>query len=174
MNSKSFGWYRVLYIILAVLYIFAGIMLIANPSAFAPMMIYLVGWMAVFYGIIMIASYFMATHFKTIWTLLLGFVLIVLGFLMMSNLFATSVALGVMAGIGFMLAGGYKIYQSFMVKELGVSSWWAILLLGICNLIIGFILICNLGSAATLLTILIGTNLLVNGVSDLMLGFVAF
>lgn len=174
MNSKSFGWYRILYIVLAVLYIFAGIMLVANPQLFAGSMIYMIGLLAIVYGIILVASYFMAVNFKSSFTLITGIILIVVGILIACNIFEASIALGVVAAIGFLALGVFKIYQAFFVKKLGVSTWWTVLLLAACNLIIGIIMICNLNDSGTLITILIGTNLLVNGVSDLMLGFVGF
>lgn len=174
MNKSSFGWYRVLYIILSILYMFAGMMLITYPGMFAGSMIYMIGFLAILYGCILIASYFMAVNFKLPYTLIAGGVLILLGILICCNLFEASIALGVIAAIGFMVVGAFKIYQAVFVKNIGISSWWSILLLGICNLIIGLILIFNLNDSGTLITVLIGTNLLVNGVSDLMLGIMAF
>lgn len=172
MTKSSWGWYRILFIILAVLYIFAGIMLIANPAMFAGSMIFMIGWLAIFYGIILVASYFMATNFKTSFTLITGIILIIVGILIVCNLFEASIALGVVAAIGFLCVGAFKIYQAFFMKDMGVSTWWTILILAACNIIIGLIMMFNLQDSGTLITILIGTNLLVNGVSDLMLGFV--
>lgn len=174
MSSKSSGWFRILYIILSVLYIFCGISLLTMPSMYGASMIYVIGLLIVFYGAMMVGAYFMATNFKTIWTLLFGIVLIVLGIMCMCNIWEASLALAIVIGIGFIIAGGYKIYQSFVVKDLGVSNWWLILILGICNLVVGAILLFNLQSSMELITILVGCNLLVNGVSDLMLAFMAF
>lgn len=174
MDSKSSGWYRILFIILAVLYIFAGITLIMNPTLFAGSMIYMIGLLAIFYGVILVVSYFLATNFKNIFTLIVGIVLVILGILISTHLFEASVALGVVAAIAFIAIGAFKMYQAFVVKELGVSSWWTILILALCNLVVGLIMIFNLNDSGTLITVLIGTNLLVNGFSDLMLGFSAF
>ncbi len=174
MTSKSFGWYRILFIVLAVLFIFSGIMLTVYPELFAGSMIYMIGILAVVYGGILVASYFMASNFKSPITLIAGGVLILIGLLISFNLFEASIALGVIAAIGFLVVGAFKIYQSMFVKNLGISSWWMVLILGVCNVVIGLILIFNLNQSAALLTILIGVNLIVNGVSDLMLGFMAF
>lgn len=174
MSKASWGWYRVLFVILAVLYIFAGFMLIAYPQMFAGSMIYMIGWLGIFYGIILLASYFMATNFKSVITLVFGVVLIVLGILTISNVFEASIAMGVVVAIYFIAVGVFKIYQAVFVKNLGVSSWWTVLILAACNIIIGLIMIFNLRDSGTLITVLIGTNLIVNGVSDLMLGIVGF
>ncbi|UNT97241.1 HdeD family acid-resistance protein [Allobaculum mucilyticum] len=174
MSKSDFGWYRILFIILAILYIISGFMLIAYPSLFAGSMIYMIGFLCILYGCILVASYFMAVNFKSGFTLVTGGLLILAGVLISTNIFSASIALGVVTAIGFMLVGTFKIYQSIFVKNLGISSWWTVLVLGICNLIIGLILIFNLNDSGALITVLIGTNLIVNGVSDLMLGFTAF
>jgi uncharacterized membrane protein HdeD (DUF308 family) len=170
MKSSSLGWYKVLYIVLAVLYLFAGIALVANPAYFAPTMIYMIGWIAVFYGILITIGYFMHTQFKSVWTLVFGIALVILGIVIMSNLFSASVALGAFAGVCFIMAGVYRVYQSFLTKDLGIKSWWIILLLGIANLILGIILIMNLNAAAVYLTLMIGVNLICSAVSDFALG----
>lgn len=174
MSKSSFGWYRILYIVLAILYIFTGAMLVIYPNLFAGSMITMIGCLCIVYGAILIGSYFMATVFKSGFTLVTGGLLLLLGILIVCNLFEASIALGVVTAIGFICVGVFKMYQSFFIKNLGISSWWSILVLGICNLIVGLILIFHLNDSAALLTVLIGTNLIVNGLSDLMLGFIGF
>ncbi len=174
MSKTDWGWFRVLYVILAILYIFAGIMLITYPQMFAGSMIAMIGWLAIIYGIMLVASYFMATNFKSGFTLVTGIILILVGILIVCNLFEASVALGIVAAIGFLAVGVFKIYQAVFVKEMGISTWWTVLILAICNIAIGLIMMFNLNDSGTLITILIGTNLLVNGFSDMMLAFVGF
>lgn len=174
MSSKSFGWYRVLLIVLSILYIFGGILIMMNPSWYAGPLVYMIGVMMLLYGCMMVAAYFMANSFKSIFTLLLGIALIILGILCCTNLWEASIAMGVLCGIGFTLAGAFKVYQSFMIKDFGVPGWWLVLVLGICNLIVGIIMLCNLGASGELISILIGCSLLTNGVSDLMLAFTTF
>ncbi len=174
MTKSEWGWFRVLYAIMAVLFIIAGIMLLMNPAFYAPFMIYMIGFMAIFYGAMLVIAYFMATNFKSVFTLITGILMIIAGIMTVSNVFSSSIALGAVIGIGLMVVGIFKIYQAFFVKKLGVSSWWTVLILAACNIILSIIMLCNLGDAGTLITILIGTNLLVNGVSDLMLSIVGF
>ncbi len=174
MSKSEWGWFRVLFIILSIAYIFAGIMLMMYPQMFAGTMIYMIGFMAIFYGIMLIGSYLMATNFKSSFTLITGIILVIVGILISTNIFEASIALGVVAAIGFMVVGAFKVYQAFFLKDLGVSSWWTVLILAACNLIIGLIMIFNLNDSGTLITLLIGSNLLVNGVSDLMLSFTSF
>ncbi len=174
MSKTEWGWFRVLYVILAVLYIFAGIMLIANPQMFAGSMIAMIGWLAIIYGIVLVGSYFMATNFKSGYTLVTGIILILVGILIVCNLFEASIALGIVAAIGFLVVGVFKIYQAIFVKNMGISTWWTVLILAVCNIAIGLIMMFNLNDSGTLITILIGTNLLVNGVSDIMLALTGF
>lgn len=174
MTKSSWGWYRILFVILAVLYICSGCALIMNPAFFAPSMIMMIGWLAIIYGAILLTSYFMEANFKSSFTLITAIILIIIGILIVCNLFEASVALGVVAAIGFLVVGAFKLYQAFFLKDMGVTTWWSVLLLAACNIIIGLIMMFNLKDSGTLITVLIGTNLLVNGVSDLMLGFIGF
>ncbi len=174
MSQSSSGWYRILFIVLAVLYIFAGIMLVCNPAVFAPSMINLIGLFGIVYGIILIASYFMEANFKSIYTLISGIIVLLLGLLVVFNPFRSSIVMGAMCAVAFLAIGCFKIYQAFFVKDLGVSTWWSVLLLAACNIIVGLIMMFHLQNSAGLITILIGVNLLVNGVSDLMLGIMGF
>lgn len=62
MSKSDFGWYRILFIILAILYIISGFMLIAYPSLFAGSMIYMIGFLCILYGCILVASYLSLIH----------------------------------------------------------------------------------------------------------------
>lgn len=174
MSKSSWGWYRVLYIVLAVLYIIAGATLTMNPRILAPAMFNMFGWLAVIYGVVLLVSYFMEANFKSTWTLISAVVLIILGFVVIFNPFRSMVIMGVLMAVGFIGVGIYKIYQAFFVKDLGVSSWWWVLILAACNIIIGLIMMFNLDNSGALITLWIGINLLVNGASDLALGIMGF
>lgn len=173
-TKSSWGWYRVLFIALSIAYIFVGASLLINPAMYAGIMIYTIGFMAIFYGVWLIGSYFFADSFRSVFTLITGILLLVVGFLISGNVFRASIALGVVAAIGFLAVGIFKIYQAFGMRSLGVSSWWTILFLAACNIIVGLIMMFNLNDSGALITLLIGTNMLVNGVSDLMLGITGF
>lgn len=174
MSKSSWGWYRILYIVLAVLYIFAGATLALHPRILAEAMFNMMGWLGVIYGVVLLVSYFMESNFKSVWTLISAIVLIVLGFIIIFNPFQSMIIMGALFAVGFIGVGVFKIYQAFFVKDLGVSSWWWVLLLAACNIIVGLIMMFNLGQSGALITMWVGINLLVNGASDLALGIMGF
>lgn len=174
MSKSTSGWARVLYILLAILYIIAGIYFFTNPVLGEYVLGNFIAAMMLVYGIMMVIAYFTATSFKSIWTLILGILMIVLGIVIFSNVFNSMNVLGVIIGIGFVCAGAFRIYQSFQFKDFGLSTWWLMLILGILTLIVGGILIFNPSTSGGYFAILVGSSFLVNGISDLITGLFAF
>lgn len=173
MTSKTSGWVRVAYILLAVLYIFTGIFFMSYPGLSEISLGYCIAFMTIFYGGVVIASYFLNSTFKTIWSLIIGICMIIVGIVVMMNVPTSMSVIAVIVGIGYILVGVYKTVQSFSLKDLGLSNWWLALILGILTIIVGCILAFNPDNGAYL-AVLVGATLLVNGVSDLFLGFLAF
>lgn len=171
MNTKSSGWFKVLYILMAILYILAGITFMADPFGGQYTLVMVFASICLVYGIMMIVSYFMSVHYKSVWALVLGFVMIVVGIVCFMNPTNSAQFIGICAGIGFLVAGAYKTFQSFKLKDFGLSTWWAVLISGICSLVIGCLMLFNIHEAGALFAMYIGVDLLVTGISDLVLGF---
>ncbi len=174
MSKSSLGWARVLYVLLAVLYIITGIYFFTSPVLAEYVLGNFIGAMMLVYGIMMIIAYFTATSFKSIWTLVLGILMVVLGIVIFSNVFDTMNVLGVIVGVGFIAVGAFRTYMSFQLKDAGLSTWWLILVLGILTLIVGCILVFNPSASGGYFTILVGSSFLVNGISDLCTALFAF
>lgn len=171
MSKSSLGWVKVLYVLLAILYIITGLYALFNPVAFELTLGLFIGCMMIAYGVMMVIAYFMAAHFKSVWTLILGILLVVLGFVVASNLFESMNVIGIIAGIAFICSGAFKIYQSFQVKDLGIKSWWLVLILGICTLIVGGIMAFDPAASGAYFAIWVGCSFLVDGIDDLILAF---
>ncbi|MEY8381156.1 HdeD family acid-resistance protein [Ileibacterium valens] len=174
MSKSSFGWAKVLYILLAILYIITGIYFFTSPVLAEYVLGNFIGAMMLVYGVIMIIAYFMSSTFKSIWTLILGILMVVLGIVIFANVFDTMNVLGVIMGIGFICAGAFRIYQGFQVKDMGLSQWWMLLILGILTLIVGCILTFNPSVSGGYFTIWVGSSFLVNGISDLCTALFVF
>lgn len=174
MTNKSFGWARILFILVAILYIICGIMMLSNPVEGMVSLGLFVGSLLIAYGIMLAISYFMSTYFKTIWTLILGVLMIVLGFIVCGNLIDSVNVMGVLVGIGFLCAGVFRVYQSFQLKDLGVSAWWAMLILGILDAAVGLIMAFHVGMSGYYLGIYVGATFLCNGISDLVAAIFAY
>ncbi|MCF0245234.1 MAG: DUF308 domain-containing protein [Ileibacterium sp.] len=172
--NKSLGWVKILYILMAVLYIIAGITFFVNPITSEVVLGTFIGAMMVVYGIMMVVAYFTASNFKSVWALLLGIALIVLGLVVWTNLFDSMNVIGVFVGIAFLFSGAYKTYASFQFKDLGLPGWVWILITGIATLIVGGIMVFNPSVSGGYFTILVGASFLTDGIADLILGLTAF
>lgn len=173
MSKSTLGWVKALYILLAILYIITGIIFYVNPITSEYILGTFIGSLMLVYGVFIVITYFTSVSFKSVWALILGILMIVLGFLIWTDVFKTMNIVGVMVGIGFMLAGAFRCYQSFQFKDLGLSTWWLMLVLGILTLIVGCILVFNPSVSGGYFTILVGSSFLVNGISDLITGIFA-
>lgn len=174
MSKSSFGWARVLFILVAILYIICGIMMLNNPVEGIAAVGVFVGSLLLAYGAMLVISYFMSTFFKSVWALILGILMIALGFVVCSNLISSVNVMGVLFGVGFLCAGIFRAWQSFRLKDLGLSTWWLVLILGILDAVVGGIMAFHVGMSGYYLSIYIGATFLVNGISDLFTALLAY
>ena len=91
------------------------------------------------------------------WNLVAGIIMLLLGVFIWFNPFGTMLALAFYLGIGFVLAGGFYIMSSIDIK----SGWY--LLVGVLDLIVGLILMANLGVTAASLPIILALWCLTGG-----------
>lgn len=171
--KKTVGWMKGLYILMSVLYILAGIFMFTDPFVGSYTLSLFIGWTMLFYGIMMVMSYFFATYFKSDAALLIGIVLIFLGIVVVMNPAEALKWIGVATGIAFMVVGTYKFIQSFSFKEIGMRTWWLILIDGILMAIVGCMLAFNPAESGYLFTVYVAISFIVNGVTDLLIGLMA-
>lgn len=99
------------------------------------------------------------------WNLVAGIVMLILGAIIWFNPFGTLLALAFYIGIGFVLAGGFYIMSSIDIK----SGWY--LLVGVLDLVVGLILMANLGVTAASLPIILALWCLTVGVIQIIGAF---
>lgn len=92
------------------------------------------------------------------WNLVAGIIMMILGIFVWLNPFGTMLALAFYLGLGFVLAGAFYIMASMSIK----SGWY--LLVGILDLLVGFIFMANLGVTAATLPIIVALWCLTVGV----------
>ena len=172
--KQSLGWVKALYIIMAILQIIAGIVFFMNPFTSEVVLGTFIGALMVVVGAMTVIAFFTVENLKSIWTILLGILMVALGFVIWNNLFDAMNIIGIFAGVGFLFSGVYKCVMSFKVKELGISGWLLILIGGIATCIVGGIMAFNPAISGTYFTIMIGATFLADGIADLMLGLMAF
>ena len=98
---------------------------------------------------------------RNIWKLVAGIVMAILGVVILFNPFETMLALAFYIGFGFAAAGCF-----YMLSAIGIKSGWY-LLVGLLDLVVGIILMANLGITAASLPIILALWSLTVGVVQL-------
>lgn len=99
------------------------------------------------------------------WNLVAGVIMLLLGVGIWMNPFGTMLALAFYLGLGFVLTGAFYMMASLSIK----SGWY--LLVGLLDLLLGFILMANLGVTAATLPIIVALWCLTVGVVQVVGAF---
>ena len=99
------------------------------------------------------------------WNLVAGIVMLFLGGFVWFNPFGTMLALAFYIGVGFVLAGAFYVMSSIEIR----SGWY--LLVGALDLVVGLILMANLGITAASLPVILALWSLTVGVVQLIGAF---
>lgn len=103
------------------------------------------------------------------WFVVLGLVFIVLGFIVLGNLFTASVITALYAGVVIFIAGIAQIIHAFGVKGWGSFFFW--LIAGVFYAIAGALMVYQPILAATWLTLAIGVMLAIEGIFRIVAAF---
>jgi len=96
---------------------------------------------------------------------------IVFGCFFLFHPLGTAISLPIVFAVWVMAEGIIVTVQSFDYKKVGFTSWWAILLLGICGVLLGFFGLRNLDITAMTLSGLIGFALIADGIAHIVAVF---
>lgn len=162
---------RILWSIVGILAILGGIFALANPFAASLAATAIAGWMFLIMGVLQIfAAFRLPGAGAKIWTILLGLLALYLGITILGHPLKGMIALTTMVAILFLAGGISKIILAFSMEDR--QFFWVMILTGIASLALGIIIFANWPlSAATSLGILLGIELLSNGVTALILAF---
>ncbi len=175
MTSNLTAGTRIGYILMGIISCVAGVWMFLYHGLNTPTLGMVLCAMFVGYGIVEIISYFSSGAFRSIfrYSLIMGIVLIVLGIVMFTNLVGTMNFLGILLGVVLLIGAGLRIWFSFEAKAIGVSSWWAILIMGILQLVVACMFLFNPSQSGELLTVYVGALFLSQGLMDLSIGIFA-
>lgn len=99
---------------------------------------------------------------------LLGLVMVIVGFLVLSDVMLFTVVSTIFIGWMAIVAGGFEIVHSFWTKGWGGMLWQ--MLLGILYVAFGIALVTQPLFSALILTYILGIALLISGITRIMLG----
>lgn len=162
---------RILWLLLAVLFIAGGMFALMNPFAASLAATVIAAWVFIISGIVEVIGGFRAKGIGAkIWTILLGLLAIALGVMILGNPLRGMIALTTVIAIMFLATGVAKILMSFTMKDR--RFLWLFLISGVASAVLGFIILTNFPiSAATSLGLLLGIELLFDGAAALGMAF---
>ena len=160
----------ILLTVLGVVSIIAGVLALLNPFPASLAAVQLAAWAFLIIGAVQIFEAFRAESWGgKLWTLLLGVVAGRVVINLLGRPLAGLITLTLVLGVMFIVSGIFKFIVGWRVHKTEFKI--AVLLSGAVSLIIGLIIMSNFpASAATSLGILLGIELISNGISATALG----
>lgn len=155
--------------LLAVISLVGGVLALANPFAATLAATMMAGWAFAILGVVQIVQAFQLRGWAGfVWSLLFGVLTLVVGVSLIFNPLAGMVSLTLLVAVLFLVMGGIKIMYGFSVRP--VSGWGWVAASGVLSLVLGVMILAEFPwSAAAVLGILLGIELLSNGVLFLLL-----
>ena len=162
---------KFIWILMAILSIVAGVIALMNPVFASGLATLFVAWMFIIFGVLqVIAGFRVEGTGAKIWTILLGALAVYFGVTILGHPLKGMVALTTMVALLCLGLGGAKIFLSFALEDR--RFFWLVLLSGVASLAVGIIIFMNWPvSAVSALGILLGVQLLSDGVSSLAMAF---
>ncbi len=160
----------ILWIIIGIVSIIGGIVALANPVIATFTAAQIAAYVFIFVGIIQILGAFGEAGFGAkLWNTVLGALAIWLGISILGNPLAGVLALTTMVAVLFLAAGIIKLILAVSLEDR--SFFWLMLLSGIVSIVLAVMIFSNWPySAGTVLGILLGVDLISNGVSLIAMG----
>ncbi|WP_417629082.1 HdeD family acid-resistance protein [Pararhodobacter aggregans] len=160
-------------LIVGVVLVIGGVLALANPFAASLAVTTLVGMVLIVAGVLQ--SWVAITGAGVphrIWTGFVGLLGLLAGVSLIANPLAGVVSLTLLVGIVFLLTGAVRLGMAWRLRE--TPLFWFLLLSGAASVLIGFLVVTDIGAAATsLLGLLLGIQLLADGIGLIALGLIA-
>jgi uncharacterized membrane protein HdeD (DUF308 family) len=162
--KSSWGWVA----LLAVISIVGGLLALFNPFAATLAATLMAGWTFVILGVVQIIESFQLRGWGGfLWALLFGVLTLLVGIALIANPLAGMVSLTLLVAVLFLVTGVIKIAYSFSLRP--ISGWGWVLASGVLSLLIAVMIFSNFPwAAASVLGILLGVELLSNGILFLL------
>lgn len=163
-ERRRTGW----DIVIGILLIIGGLIVLGNAVAATAISVLFLAWIAVIAGVIEIVQAFLRIKSGGFWSAALGgAVLVALGVFLLRHPAVGALSLTLLAGCLFLVVGLTRIFVAPQTGQLR----WPFIVSGLISAILGLLVLFNLTAATlTLLGILIGVQLLVEGVTLLVAG----
>ncbi|MFV0408533.1 MAG: HdeD family acid-resistance protein [Paracoccus sp. (in: a-proteobacteria)] len=161
---------RVLWIIVGIISIVAGIFALFNPLVATLTAEQVAGWAFLFIGILQIFAVFKQDGWGgRIWVILIGALFVFLGINLLGKPLVGIISLTLTVATLFLISGIFRVILSFSLRGTGI--FWMVLLSGAISVILAIMIFSNFPqSAAVILGILLAVELISNGIMMIALG----
>ncbi|MEO8244979.1 MAG: DUF308 domain-containing protein [bacterium] len=160
-------------LIFGIVVFLGGVMAVANPFAASLAVTTVVGVFLLVSGALQLWLAFRdATLPHRVWTIITALIALVAGVSLLANPLQGLISLTLLIGALLLVNGVVRIAMSFRQRDQMV--YWALLLSGAASVVIGILVFTNIMTAATtLLGLLLGIQLLADGIALIALGIIA-
>lgn len=162
----SWGW----LVALGVVSLLGGIFALINPFAATLAAVLLAGWTFLLLGILQIVQAFRLRGWSGfLWALLFGILTAAVGFVLLVDPLAGTFSLTFVVAVIFLFTGVVKAFYAFAMRPM--RGWVWALVSGLVSIVLAVLILTNFPMAAvTVLGILLGVELISNGMLFLLLG----
>lgn len=164
LERRRTGW----DIVFGGLLFIAGLIILGNVVVATAVSVLLLGWTALFSGIVLLGSALVRIGSGGFWSAALGgAVLVVLGLFLLRNPGVGALTLTLLAGSMFLMTGLVRIILALQIAE----ARWLLIISGVISGGLGLFVLLNLATATlTLLGVLIGVQTVLEGATTLLFG----
>ena len=160
---------KLVYSILAVVFIIFGIYLIIRPELSLTIICRLAGVLFIIYGIVKISGYFSKDIYELAFQfdLAMGLFSLAIGCALIFFVNGVITSFVTFMGVVILIDAVFKIQTSFEAKRFGLNKWWLILLIAVLASASGFLLIIYPKEISRLIIMFVGVNLIIDGILNL-------
>lgn len=163
--------FKNMYSILTICLILVGTVLLIAPGIALDVVCIIFGIYMIIYGAVKIMGYFAKDAYQLAFQfdLALGIVIAIVGIVFVCRTARVVQLLSTCIGIVMLVDATFKIQTSIDSKRFGISRWWLMLILAVIVAAIGILLILMPGETTRLMVRLIGLNLCMDGILNLVI-----
>lgn len=163
--------FKNMYSILTICLILVGVVLLIAPGIALDVVCIIFGIYMIIYGAVKIMGYFAKDAYQLAFQfdLALGIVIAIVGIVFVCRTARVVQLLSTCIGIVMLVDATFKIQTSIDSKRFGISRWWLMLILAVIVAAIGILLILMPGETTRLMVRLIGLNLCMDGILNLVI-----
>lgn len=163
--------FKNMYSILTICLILVGAVFLIAPGIALDVVCIIFGIYMIIYGAVKIMGYFAKDAYQLAFQfdLALGIVIAIVGIVFVCRTARVVQLLSTCIGIVMLVDATFKIQTSIDSKRFGISRWWLMLILAVIVAAIGILLILMPGETTRLMVRLIGLNLCMDGILNLVI-----